>query len=91
MSTSYQFVRAKKCKVTCPPNVDVSKAVSNVTLVQSAVDGAKNVPFISIKMDSTYGDQRARWNPVDNNIYGEKSAFMPAIIWPTCCHKNEDL
>ena len=38
VSTSYQIVRAKKCKVTFPPDINVSKAVSNVTLVQSAVD-----------------------------------------------------
>ena len=105
--------------------------MSNITL------GLKNMPFITLKMDSTYGDQRVRWNPVDDNIYRlcfehsclanlefdsiedienisklghddkihipkelfvlgipslcEKSVFMPAIIWPTCSHKNEDL
>ena len=137
VSTSYAFVRSQKSKVTCPPGATVETAISNVELIDSAVEGSGNIPFFSLKMDSTYGDKRARWIPVDNIVYGlcfehtapvklqfdfiediekiaklvnedkvhipkelfvlgisglaEKSLFMPAIIWPTCSHKNEEL
>ena len=26
--------------------------------------------FVSLKMDSTYGDARVRWNPKNNLLYG---------------------
>ena len=99
-STAYGFLRSKKQKITCPPDASVMTAFSNIELPDSTVQGLKSIPFISIKMDSTYGDQRVRWNPLDNKIYGlcyehcprmcENSVFIPAIIWPTCSHKNEE-
>ena len=86
-STAYKFLSARKSNVTSPPGTSIGNAVAAIEFVESVEPN----DFISMKMDSTYGDARAKWCPKDNNIYGLCNEHVSSLSIKTEFDTMEDI